>query len=72
MVLQSYNAEAVVQEPGAYILEFKDLGTHYEVLEGKLKVRRFSDSFTREVLAGQTYSCNPEEAATAITFQENL
>ena len=63
MVLASYNAEATILEPGIYIQSYTDAGTRFDVQEGSLVARRFSDGRTDTVTAGETHMCRADETA---------
>jgi hypothetical protein len=63
MILASYNAEATLLEPGVYIQSYTNEGTRFEVREGSLVARRFSDGRTDTVTAGETHTCLADETA---------
>jgi ferric-dicitrate binding protein FerR (iron transport regulator) len=71
MVLQSYNAEATILEPGTYIQIFEGIATRFEVKKGHLRVRRFNDGKVVEVRSGETHVCQADDTGV-ITFQEDL
>jgi ferric-dicitrate binding protein FerR (iron transport regulator) len=64
MVLASYNAEAVVLEPGIYFQTYTNAGTRFDVEEGSLVARRYSDGQTDTVAAGETHTCSTDETET--------
>jgi hypothetical protein len=63
MILASYNAEATILEPGIYIQTYTNEGTRFDVQEGSLVARRFSDGRTDTVTAGETHTCRADETA---------
>lgn len=63
MILASYNAEATILEPGIYIQSYTNEGTRFDVQEGSLVARRFSDGRTDTVTAGDTHTCRADETA---------
>lgn len=63
MILASYNAEATILEPGIYIQSYTNEGTRFDVQEGSLMTRRFSDGRTDTVTAGETHTCRADETA---------
>lgn len=63
MVLASYNAEATLLEPGIYIQTYSNSGTRFDVQEGSLVTRRYSDGRTDTVAAGQSHTCRADDTA---------
>jgi ferric-dicitrate binding protein FerR (iron transport regulator) len=61
MVLASYNAEATLLEPGIYFQSYTNSGTRFDVEEGSLVARRYSDGQTDTVTAGDTHTCRTDE-----------
>ena len=70
MVLASYNAEATILEPGIYIQSYSNSGTRFDVQEGSLVTRRFSDGSTHTVAAGQSHTCSADQTGI-IQFNPN-
>ena len=61
MVLASYNSEAIILAPGSYTQHYTGLATRFDVNQGKLRIRRFSDGRITEVIDGQSHECHPED-----------
>jgi hypothetical protein len=63
MMLASYNAEATVLEAGIYFQTYTNAGTTFDVQQGSLVARRYSDGKTDTVAAGETHTCSTDETA---------
>lgn len=72
MVLASYNAEATLLEAGIYFQTYTNAGTTFDVQEGSLVARRYSDGKTDTVAAGETHTCSTDETATIQFRPEGL